>query len=36
MKKRGRYYHVLEDGEMYHPFGEEWDCVAFQSKITIG
>ena len=36
MKKSGRFYHVLEDGSIYHPLGEEWDCVAFKSKIASG
>jgi len=35
MKKSGRFYHVLEDGSIYHPLGEEWDCVAFKSKISV-
>lgn len=36
MKKDRKYYHVYEDGEIYHPLGEGWDCVAFKSKISIG
>lgn len=35
MKKSGRYYHVFESGEIYHPLGEDWDCMAFQSKISV-
>ena len=35
MKKSGRLFHVFEDGTIYHPLGEEWDCVAFQSKISV-
>ena len=36
MKKRGRNFHVYEDGTIYHPLGDEWDCVAFKSKISLG
>lgn len=35
MKKSGRYYHVFENGDVYHPLGEDWDCMAFQSKISV-
>ncbi len=35
MKKNGRYYHVFENGQIYHPIGEDWDCMGFQSKISI-
>jgi hypothetical protein len=35
MKKSGRFYHVFEDGRINHPLGEDWDCMAFKSKISV-
>lgn len=36
LKKQRKLYHVFEDGESYHPLGEDWDCVAFKAKISVG
>ena len=35
MRKAGRFYHVFEDENDNHLLGEDVDCVAFSTKISM-